>query len=117
VCNVAGCSPEVTSSAAPGAPATPDAPALPTAVLNPDGTVTVTWQAPNDNGRPIDRYAWQLSSDPDNEAGHVDGDVFSTTLSVAPGSNLSVRVLARNAVGWGTPSAWVSLPEPAVPTP
>lgn len=117
VCNVAGCSPEVTSSAAPGAPAAPDAPALPTAVLNPDGTVTVTWQAPNDNGRPIDRYAWQLSSDPDNEAGHVDGDVFSTTLSVAPGSNLSVRVLARNAVGWGTPSAWVSLPEPAVPTP
>ena len=110
-------------SASTGAPSAPATVGSLTAVwvLDPltDPALHLQWQAPQDGGRPVDDYEWELTigTDPPTVRTQTLGAAVTsadiTGVVVAPGTPVAVRVRAHNAVGWG---AWSQPVEPTVPT-
>jgi Fibronectin type III domain len=86
-------------SSAPVVPATvPGAPTIASTTTG-TGAVTVEWQAPGSNGRPILGYELSYGSTVKN----VSASTRKATLSGLPRrTNLRVAVRARNEMGWGT---------------
>jgi hypothetical protein len=92
--------------------AAPGPPKNLTAATNPDqrGAITISWQAADDNGRPVDKYVV--------DAGGTITDVIGTSVTVsgfADDAAVSVTVHAVNAAGNG-PTATTSARTIGVPT-
>ena len=102
----------------------PDAPAAPTvATAKAQGSLDVSWTAPNDNGSAIIDYSlrYKVGSSPDWTVMTEAVTGMSTTLSkLAAGTTYDVQVRARNADGmspWSISGSGATLPAPtnAVP--
>ena len=106
--NAVGTGPAATSS--PVVPsAVPDAPTAPSAVANPNGSVTLSWAAPNDNGSTITGY--QVTTSPGTvNSPYLTGSA-ATSYTIPAGANdltlgqlYSFTVAAINAKGTGPDS-------------
>ncbi|MFZ4638758.1 MAG: fibronectin type III domain-containing protein, partial [Pirellulales bacterium] len=112
--------PVVTASPVAPQATAPAAPAAPTVIAG-DRQVTLSWTAPADNGSAITGYSIEYS---------VDGGASQVTWNPSPatatsatetglvnGTSYIFRVVASNAVGTGTASAWSAqaTPSNAVP--
>jgi titin len=100
------------------AAAEPDAPHIAHLALG-DNSVTVTVNAPADNGEPIDNYEVTCTSDDDQ----IVGDDATTTILVeglTNGSTYTCAVTATNVMGTSDPSAdsapFIAATYPDVPT-
>ena len=104
------------------APATkPAAPATPTATWG-DGTVTLTWTAPDNGGSPITDYDYQTRNQTDGgawteyDATDTSTATTKTLTGLTNGKTWRLRVRASNAVGdsnWSWPFAEVVVGSPA----
>jgi len=89
-------------------PPVPDAPVI-TGVTTGNGTATVNFTAPNDNGEAITNYAYRLTREFDNDGDFEPLNPASTASSIAltdlnNGETYSVSIAAINANGTGPDS-------------
>ena len=96
----------------------PDAPII-TEIIKTDGTITVSWEAPeNDGGAKIIGYeieCWPEGSE-DGNGGmtiSVDADAFSYTIDDLPDANISydIKICAVNTVGYSEYGVLQTIPE------
>ncbi|RCS61291.1 choice-of-anchor M domain-containing protein [Microbacterium sp. JB110] len=91
----------------PTAKIIPDAPSTPVATAE-NGTVTVSWEAPGDDGGdPITGYTVTLR-DPNRETftAEVDGNTLTAVFEEVPAGNYRASVVATNANGGSEASSW-----------
>lgn len=110
------------ASASTGAPSAPAAVGALAAEWVPDPLADpglhLQWQAPQDGGRAVDDYEWELAIGGDSPTvrTHALGAAVTsadiTGVVVTAGTPVAVRVRAHNTVGWG---AWSQPVEPTVP--
>jgi fibronectin type 3 domain-containing protein len=115
-------------SATPGGPPPPPPPTVPgppqsLKAVGGDGTVSLTWDAPNDNGgSPIKFYHIYRGASPDQLSRYATvGDVRSyTDTAVTNGQTYWYRVSAENDVGegsWSNPASATPQAPPSPPGP
>jgi titin len=103
---------EGTSTASPAsssaiAGTTPAAPATPMLTSKTPTSVSLSWTAPENNGKPITDYKVEYSSDGTTWIVFNDGTSTSTSATVSglvPGTSYRFRISAINSVGTGTSS-------------
>ena len=110
----AGTSPPATAHVTTRAAVTasaPDAPSRPT-LRDDDGSVLVSWSAPDDNGAAIDRYEVRHRRSGRSSWSDWDGSGSSRRLRItgtSAGATYEVGVRARNSEGWGPWSSTATL--------
>ena len=74
-------------------------------------SITVAWNAPNNNGHSIDRYNVRTYTSSGCSSQSATNDTSSTSYTVSgrsPGTTYYFKVRARNTLGWGPYSSCVS---------
>ena len=121
--NSAGHSPIVIATAIPKAPTVPGKPTGLSVVSTSNGTVKISWSAPeNDGGDSIGDYEYRIDPNNDgtwNDWESLDSNSTSATLNLQNGRNYGIEVRAKNSVGKSVKSTKVSaMPiDPSVSTP